>query len=192
MKTMLVAVAALFSGCTMPMATSEGFHTLGRGTYDISEKREVWGRALEEFQRHNAIVTVVDYEAGILASGSQPAESIQCLASNKRCDSTVGWQFTMSDDGTSLLSVRRGVSGVISYSLGRPASLLGDDSKDRLERDTDAILAAIVGQRGSVAPRQSRMAGSKPGSRSLLPVGAQCSGGSECATGQCVLLKCSK
>jgi hypothetical protein len=188
MKMMLAAVAALLSGCATPMLTSEGFHTIGRGKYDISEKREVWGRALEEFQRHNAIVTVVDYEAGILASGSQPAETIPCLASNRRCDSTVGWQFTMSDDGTSLLSMRRGISGVINYAWGRPASLLGDETKAGLERDTDAILAAIVGQRGTVAPRPSRVADRS----TLLPVGANCSKNAECASGQCVLLKCSK
>jgi hypothetical protein len=152
-KLMLVAVAAMFSGCATPMTTS--FHTLGRATYDKAEKREVWGRALAQFQLHNAIVTVVDYESGVLASGDQPGETVPCRSTSKACNQTVGWQFTISDDGTCLLSVRRGISGTVD-AVYRPTSLLRDEIKDDLEQDADEILAAIVGKRGSVAAHASR------------------------------------
>ncbi|WP_242344661.1 hypothetical protein [Anaeromyxobacter terrae] len=189
MKTMLVAVAALSTvGCvpTVLTTTSESFHTLAQGSYQTAAKRQVWGRALEQFQRHNAIVTVADYEAGILASGGQPAGVIPCNAYRRRCGLTVGWQFTMSDDGTSLLSVRRAITGDVEYLAG---SLLQDDRREMLDYEADTILAAIVGERGSVAQRKPRTAPPPP---SLLPVGARCYVGSECASGQCVLAKCSK
>jgi hypothetical protein len=87
MKRMLAALAVLSTGgCvpTMLTTTSESFHTLAQASYDTSEKRQVWGRALEQFQRHNAIVTVVDYEAGVLASGGQPAGLIDLPPDSRR------------------------------------------------------------------------------------------------------------
>jgi hypothetical protein len=188
MKTMLAALAALSTvGCvpTMLTTTSESFHTLAQASYDTSEKRQVWGRALEQFQRHNAIVTVVDYEAGVLASGGQPAGPIPCNAYAKTCELTVGWQFTISDDGTSLLSVRRGITGQVEYISG---PLLRDDGKEMLDLEADVILADIVGERGSVAQRPKRT----PAAAALLPVGAKCSAHSECKSGQCSMLKCSR
>ena len=144
MKTgTLLGLVVLLTGCAVPMGTS--YHTVGRARFDTSEKRLVWGRALEKFQEHNAIVTLVDYEAGILASGSQPGERVPCRGIDESCESVVGWQFTMSDDGHGLLSVRRGVLGrVYSYS----EDLLRPEDKTALDAEADAILATIVGERG--------------------------------------------
>lgn len=193
MKMMLVAVVALsIVGCAPPVLIprSESFHTLAQGSYDSADKRVVWGRALEQFQRHNAIVTVADYEAGILASGGQPAPSIPCNGYGRVCDLTVGWQFTISDDGACLLSVRRGVSGQVELYRDHSSSLLQNDRMNMLDYEADTILAAIVGERGSVVKHPARPM--QAPQSSLLPNGAKCSAHSECASGRCSLLKCTR
>jgi hypothetical protein len=176
----LLGVIVLLTGCITPASAS--FHTVGRGKYDTSEKRAVWGRALEQFQEYNAIVTLVDYEAGILASGSQPAGNVPCHGVVNSCAAVMGWQFTMADDGTALLSVRRGIIG-FTYGVG---ALLADEDKNKLDAETAAILTVIVGQRGSVAPVRAR----RP--EQLLPLGATCSEHRQCATGQCTGMTCTE
>lgn len=182
-NTMALGLAVLFTGCYTPM--SESFHTVGRGTFDTSEKRVVWGRALQQFQEHNAIVTLVDFDAGILASGVQPAGMVHCRGSGSACNSVEGWQFTMADDGTSLLSVRRGVTGMVA--VGSP--LLGGEDKRALEREAEAVLAAIVGVRGTVVQRSPPASNPVP---NPLPVGARCSADARCVTGLCVEKRCAR
>jgi hypothetical protein len=185
MRTMLAAVAALFAvGCAQVPVTQR-LHTVSRATYDTSEKRAAWGRALESFQEHNVIVTLVDYEAGILASGSQP-EVVPCAGAGGKCESSTGWQFTMSDDGTALFSVRRGVTGMLdAYSSTK---LLPPESEARLCKDADETLAFIIGPKGVVKPQPP-----KPAEARRLSRGDWCSNDGECETGlSCLMRRCAR
>jgi hypothetical protein len=191
-NVLLVAAVTVAAGCT-PIMTRQGMHTLSRGSYDVAEKRVVWGRALESFQERNLIITFADLEAGVLASGNQP-EVVRCASINGLCDSTTGVQFTLSEDGTVMFSVRRGVTGAV-YSQ-KP--LLPEASQTDFQRRSDDILRFIVGERGKLTERPTA---SPPGSLSLTqpsaqrrwPKGVRCSKDEQCQEGlACVESRCAK
>jgi hypothetical protein len=104
-------------------------HVMIRGTYDLREKRLVWGRALSYFQERSAVVTFADLDAGILASDLQPES-----CGGTVCDARTGVQFTLADDGVAVLSISRVVRGPMSPIVA-----------SELRRECEGALLSIVG-----------------------------------------------
>jgi hypothetical protein len=186
MKTAMLVTVLSAVGCA-PIPVSQHLHTVSRGRYELSEKRAVWGRALESFQEHNIVVTVVDYEAGVLASGGQP-ETVRCAGASGKCQSVTGVQFTMSDDGTALFTVRRGVSGMMDGYSAKP--LIPPPVEADMCKEADETLAFIVGQAGSVKPQPEKK---KAQAQQGLSQGEFCSNDGECRDGlSCTMMRCTR
>jgi len=178
MKAIVAAsIFVLGIGCT-PVLVHQGVHTLARGSYDVAERRAVWGRALVMFQETNAIISYANIDSGVLASEVQP-EWVSCDSITATCDARVGVQFTLGEDGKALLGFRRGLLGQVYYGK----KLMSPASVQKLKADADAALAFIVGPNGSVQPRAQPEPATRDRASSGLPKGAKCSQDAQCKTG---------
>lgn len=148
----LLLVALIASGCVSMETRAINLKSVR--TFDVSERPQVWGRALTAMQMKGFLVSATDPVGGFLRTEIQ-STSASCSNADVRsphhrpaCSVWVAAQLTVTPDGTAFLSSRY----VFSAMTVNEKSPVTDQDIAPLQRAGDDMVDFIVGKSKTPPP----------------------------------------